>query len=292
MIFIAIANFLLNICFTILSASYVEPIRTFFYPIAWYTFLVSISAVNYLISNKEFTIFNYKNFAKTAFISVFVWLIFELFNLRLKNWAYCDVPPNISGLHIFGFLCFSTVLPGIFNIANFFEKLFRVQSKTTTVNPTVLNKFFLLGIISVILLLTLPKIFFPLLWLCFIFILEPLNFYLFKKTIVLEEIHKIPSLLLSGFVCGGLWELWNFFSGAHWVYTLPSEFLMKLKIFQMPLLGYFGFPFFAIEAYQIYKFIENIIRRLKFKLLLAAFYVSFCVLLFNLITDYTVVSFR
>ena len=189
MIFTIFCSLLLNVFFTVLAVKKIEPIHTFFYPIAWYTFLVFISGVNFLVAHalsrrthlsretiSEFSIFNWKNFPKLACTSVFVWLVFELINLQLKNWAYHDVPSNILVLHIFGFLCFSTVLPGIFNIAIFFEHLLRVQPKKIIVNQALLNKFFLLGSISLLLLFTLPKIFFPLAWLCFIFLLEPLNF--------------------------------------------------------------------------------------------------------------------
>jgi hypothetical protein len=35
-----------------------------------------------------------------------------------------------------------------------------------------------------------------------------------------------------------------------WTYTVP--YLGNVKIFEMPVLGYLGFPFFAIESWAMY----------------------------------------
>lgn len=292
-VFAIFSGLSLNIIFTILASKKIEPVYTYFYPIAWYTFLVFISGINFLISKKEFTIFNWKNFIKAGVISYGLWLIFELFNLRLKNWAYHGIPLSSPILPLFGFLSYATVVLGIFNVANLLERIFKVKPKEITVNQSSLDIFLVLGIVSTILVLVLPKFCFPLVWLCFIFLMEPLNFYIFKKTIIFRELHKVPFLILSGLICGFLWEYWNYFSGARWVYTLPWEFLMRPKIFEMPILGYFGFPPFAIEVYQIYNFAINIIEKYKNKLwLLVLLYIPFCMLSVHLITVHSVASFK
>jgi hypothetical protein len=56
-------------------------------------------------------------------------------------------------------------------------------------------------------------------------------------------------MLLAGAFCGFLWELWNFRAGAKWIYTVPH--LGFLKVFEMPLLGFLGFPPFALECYAM-----------------------------------------
>lgn len=65
---------------------------------------------------------------------------------------------------------------------------------------------------------------------------------------------KFFVLLVSGIICGGLWEFWNFWARTKWVYTVP--FFEELKLFEMPLLGFLGFPPFAVECYVIYNFIS------------------------------------
>ena len=60
---------------------------------------------------------------------------------------------------------------------------------------------------------------------------------------------KLYLLLLSGALCGFLWELWNFRAGSKWIYTVPH--VGFLKVFEMPLLGFLGFPPFALECYAM-----------------------------------------
>jgi hypothetical protein len=50
-------------------------------------------------------------------------------------------------------------------------------------------------------------------------------------------------------ICGGLWEFWNFWASAKWIYTVP--WVGEVKLFEMPVLGFFGFPPFAEECYVI-----------------------------------------
>ena len=42
-------------------------------------------------------------------------------------------------------------------------------------------------------------------------------------------------------------ELWNNWARAKWQYTVPI--MENLKIFEMPLPGYLGFPPFALECF-------------------------------------------
>jgi hypothetical protein len=67
------------------------------------------------------------------------------------------------------------------------------------------------------------------------------------------------SLLISGIICGPLWEFWNYWAGARWHYTVPI--LGHVKIFEMPVLGYLGFPPFAVECYVMYYFARNVFSK-------------------------------
>ncbi len=50
---------------------------------------------------------------------------------------------------------------------------------------------------------------------------------------------------LAALVCGFFWEMWNYFSLAHWTYAVP--FVQRFHLFEMPLLGYAGYlPFGAV----------------------------------------------
>ena len=62
------------------------------------------------------------------------------------------------------------------------------------------------------------------------------------------------NLLLSGLLCGVLWEFWNYWSRAKWIYTVPI--MQQWKIFEMPVPGYLGFPPFAVECFTMCVFVR------------------------------------
>ena len=63
---------------------------------------------------------------------------------------------------------------------------------------------------------------------------------------------RLTNLIASGLLCGVLWEFWNYWSRAKWHYTVPI--MEQVKIFEMPLPGYLGFPAFALECFTMYVF--------------------------------------
>jgi hypothetical protein len=91
-------------------------------------------------------------------------------------------------------------------------------------------------------------------WVGFFFLLEPVNYWLGAPSILgdLENGRRsrFYSLLLSGFVCGWLWEFWNYWAAAKWHYVFPM--FQHWKIFEMPAPGYLGFLPFALECFVMY----------------------------------------
>jgi len=91
-------------------------------------------------------------------------------------------------------------------------------------------------------------------WLGFIFLLEPINVRLGGESLYSDfrqgDGSRFTNLILSGFLCGLLWEFWNYWSRAKWHYTVPI--MEHVKIFEMPLPGYLGFPAFALECFTMY----------------------------------------
>ena len=51
---------------------------------------------------------------------------------------------------------------------------------------------------------------------------------------------------MAGLLCGVVWESLNFFAPQKWIYTVRG--LENLKLFEMPVLGFFGFPALAYDA--------------------------------------------
>jgi len=70
---------------------------------------------------------------------------------------------------------------------------------------------------------------------------------------------RLYSLLVSGWVCGWLWEFWNYWAKAKWLYVFPM--FQGWKIFEMPAPGYLGFPPFALECFAMYTFAAWLLSR-------------------------------
>jgi len=57
----------------------------------------------------------------------------------------------------------------------------------------------------------------------------------------------------SGYLCGIVWEFFNYWAAAKWVYHVP--YLSQIKIFEMPVLGFLGFGPFGILFVEMYRFL-------------------------------------
>jgi hypothetical protein len=94
----------------------------------------------------------------------------------------------------------------------------------------------------------------PLVWVALIGMLDPINALSGQPSVVGDlrqgDYRRLMALLVSGGLCGVLWEFWNYWAVSKWTYTVP--YLGNVKIFEMPVLGYLGFPFFAVESWAIY----------------------------------------
>jgi hypothetical protein len=105
---------------------------------------------------------------------------------------------------------------------------------------------------------------FILVWVGFIFLLDPVNHRLRLPSLLgdLEHGHwsRFSSLLISGFVCGWFWEFWNYWAAAKWYYVFPM--FQQFKIFEMPVPGYLGFLPFALECFVMYVTASAIVLKL------------------------------
>ena len=171
---------------------------------------------------------------------------------------------SIFNRNLFGTLSFSTVLPALFETTELLRSihLFDKQKlkKKYKITKTFLYTIISLGILSFFLPLTIPQFAFPLVWLSFFLILDPIN-YLYKQPSIIGHLKDrklvIPlSLLASGLILGFFWEFWNFWAIPKWIYNIP--YLDFFKIFEMPILGYFGYFPFALELYAMYWFVRGL----------------------------------
>jgi hypothetical protein len=283
-----------------------EPFYTWFYAFAWWSYILFVESLLFARGYRSLLFAEPTRYLLLLPLSVTIWLIFEAFNFRLQNWHYLCLPLQ-RGLRWLGYtIAFATVVPAIFTTRNLLEffGIFRSTGKVPAVLPRPKSHFVKIGIAMLVLPILFPKIFFPLVWLAFIFLLEPFNCRSGTDSI-LRDLQKgsgrnLYLLLLSGLLCGILWECWNFWAGSKWGYTIP--YLGFLKVFEMPILGFFGFPPFAVECYVMVNFffllfnhikgIQNTTTRIIVWTSAGIFIALFDIMAYLGIDAFTVISFR
>jgi hypothetical protein len=245
---------------TVGLALLVEPIPTWYFHIAWWSYVVGLDDVNRRLAGRSLLRDRPRSFLALAAVSIVWWTAFEALNLRLGNWYYVMDPGSRALRWAAGVLAFATVLPGIFETLLLIERLGgarRVPVAPLRWTPGKQSVCLALGAASLLLPLLWPDAFFPLVWGAAIFLLEPWNRRHARRSFLrdLEEGDAGPFVrtLLAGLVCGALWEAWNFWARTRWIYTVPG--VDGLKVFAMPLLGFLGFPPFAVECVVVVRFL-------------------------------------
>ncbi len=289
----------LHLIFFVLMLRGVEPFHTFFYLFAWWTFLPVIGAINAERGGNSLIFGANRQLAWLAGYSVVVWLFFEIWNFQLQNWRYVGVI-ELTWLRWVAYaVSFATVLPGILEVDTLlgnFNVVRRAHGPAIRVSGRVLNGIIVVGVVMMALVMLLPRYCFPLLWGGMVFILDPLIYERDRDASLLGQAAqgsyaRLLRLMLAGLSCGVLWEFWNYWSGAKWIYTIP--FFNFWKVFEMPLVGFVGFMPFALECYLFWQLLLLVRQSVKpdwrITIFVAGLVVLYCALVFNGIDNITVI---
>jgi hypothetical protein len=201
-------------------------------------------------------------------ISIPFWWFFEFLNLFVRNWSYV-FPRSVGSLEyaVYASISFSTVVPAVLSTSFLFYhltlKVKKLQGLRLSPKPVLLILSILAGFTSLVLIVSLPYISFPLLWLGVFLITEPINiicgFPSFGEKLKKGDWTLLVSVPAATVFTGFWWELWNFYSMPKWVYHIP--YVGFFKIFEMPILGFLGYPFFGLEVYSFAAFVLGVLRR-------------------------------
>jgi hypothetical protein len=224
----------------------------------WFGYIGVVNALTYARSGTCMLLHRPKYLTSLFVVSALFWWYFEYLNRFVQNWYYINIEGLSSAQYVlFATLPFSTVLPavlGTYELLRTFPRLsagLSAYRKLEFINssPMALT---LLAVASIGLLGIgiYPDYLFPLLWLSPLIILTSVQFLTGNQTIFAPLSHgdwsRIFLLALSAVICGLFWEMWNYFSYAKWLYSIP--FVQRFHIFEMPILGYAGYLPFGLEC--------------------------------------------
>ena len=250
----------------------IEPFYSSIYCFLWWSYIFSADFAVYLLRGKSLLHDRPREFLFLSIWSVPVWLLFEIINLRLQNWYYIMAPWEFSVGVVFLVLAFGTVLPGIFEtmelivgVIERFTRKKKIQGRPFTVSKRNIGIQIIVGAAMLALVLIDPKRFFCLTWGWAFFLLDPICYWRNRNNpdhigrsllgqLASGDNTRLVALLLAGFITGGLWESWNLGARTKWIYSVP--FFDELKLGEMPILGFLGFPPFTLECYAIVNFLS------------------------------------
>lgn len=244
---------------TVLSGRGTEPFATWHYVFAWYGTLLALDGAHRLLTRRFFLLTRPAFLVTSLGWSVPVWLFFELLNLRLRNWYYVFVPDDPVARWVGITLSFATVMPAVLISEAILGAVgLGVSTRTRPLRLTHqrLRGLRLLGWFMLVLPLVWPRWFFPLVWGAAVLLLEPTIHRRAPERSLLGDLEsgqpgRPLRLLVAGAALGVLWEAYNAAARGGWIYTVP--FLEELKLFEMPPLGFLGFPVFALECFVIWQ---------------------------------------
>ena len=194
-------------------------------------------------------------------LSAPAWWLFEALNLVTRNWTYIGAE-HLGPLEFASWttLNFTTVMPAVFGAAElaaslpWLRRLPRGPSLAATPRTTL--AFFAAGWLGLLLLVLWPRVFFPLIWISPLMILEPINVWLGNRSLAdwtgAGDWRPAVALWVGVLLTAFFWEMWNFHSFPKWIYSVPWG--DALHVFEMPLLGYGGYLPFSLELFALYHF--------------------------------------
>ena len=193
-------------------------------------------------------------------LSAVFWWFFEYLNQFVQNWFYIGVDYGPLAYSAHATISFCTVLPAVYVtrvwISSFpwFRNRFSGLPATGMISSKTLNWIVLFsasaGLLGVGLF---PEELFSLLWLAPLLILTALLHLAGRPTLFTAmargDWRPAVSAALAALICGFFWEMWNFYSQAKWIYSIP--YVYRFKIFEMPILGYMGYLPFGLLCIEI-----------------------------------------
>ena len=241
-----------------------------FTPIVWTGYILFIDALVYKLKGQSLLVTNRAEFLIIAVVSIGSWWVFEFYNAprfwqsdQELWWHYHNLEPNPFLRRVGYDWAFATISPALFETAELFSAA--LFSRMKSLRPANLSNRTLYLIIAAgafsaaLPLVVISAWFVPLVWLGLIFVLDPMNALRGQPSIAGDirrgDYKRLVALLASGGLCGLLWEFWNYWALTKWTYTVP--YLGNVKVFEMPVLGYLGFPFFAVESWVMYVFVRS-----------------------------------
>jgi hypothetical protein len=250
----------------------IEPFWSWHTPIAWTGYILFVDGLVWRRRGSSLLRDDRAEALFIAIVGVPLWVVFEFYNkYTLHNWYYVGLPEVLLVRYAGYAWAFATITLALMETAELVGALRDRRAppyRRAAPHQVPLGIKGWASVINGAVLLLIPIVY-PSTWLAapvwlgFIFLLDPLNAAAGAESIrgdfVDRHRGRLVNLLAAGLICGFVWEFWNFWARAKWLYNVPVP--PDIKIFEMPVAGFAGFPPFAVECFVMYVFIRHWIWR-------------------------------
>jgi hypothetical protein len=229
-----------------------EPLRGYWFDLVWSGFILAADAVVWARAGRSLLHGGGWRVVAMFALSAPFWWGFEIANWRLENWKYV-------GEHLFSgparmplkTLSFLFVLPALAESRDLLRSFVRFPHPPAIPLPSwTATALVAVGLVCVPLLYLFPDQTFPLVWLAPLAVLDGIAELRGRPSIIglVRRGRAGPVVLLAvaGLGTGILWEMWNFNALPFWQYRIP--YVGFGRVFEMPVLGYLGYPPFILAA--------------------------------------------
>ncbi len=205
-----------------------------------------------------------------AVLSLFLWLPFEWYNLRLAAWYRAGLPSGLSRYLLLGW-SYACIWPALFETADLLLAVgFRFAKRPLSSEMPRLGRVVTVvaaGTLCLALPVLVPRLdtgehLFALVGAGFLLLLDPLNLVLGRSSLWLDWLagnrRRCAALALSGAYCGLMAECLNYWADAKWygIAALGAD----LKVFELPVVAYVVFPIFGLQSFAMHAFFAGLLN--------------------------------
>jgi len=247
-------------------------VARWFTPLVWTGYVLFVDALAARLTGRSYLTTDRVEGVLVGLASVGGWWLFEWYNApRFWRggadaaglwWRYQGLEPNLFLRRLGYDWSFATIFPALFLTATVLRaRVFRrVRVRPWRPPRATLRALVVVGAVAAVLPLVVVSAWLvPLVWAAFTLLLEPLNARAGRPSWLADlgrgDASRLAALLAAGVVCGALWEFWNYWAATKWTYSVP--YLGHVKVLEMPVLGYLGFPPFALECFAMYHWLRG-----------------------------------
>ncbi len=234
---------------------------TCFMPVMLTAFVAAVDAAVYAVRGHSPLRDRSEAFAWMAVLSIFLWVVFEIYNERLAAWHYGGLPNDMTRYLALGW-SFAMIWPGALGAAAFLSAaVFRGPSDRAAGPRSRGGGRFAIpasgaGVLCLALPLLAPRLdlgehLFVLVVCGWALLLDPLNVRAGLPG-VWGCRSRLYALLGAGPLCGLIWGFWNVRAGAR-AYSTSA----RTALFELPLEAFLSMALFGPAAFAMYVFAAN-----------------------------------